>query len=231
MIQIVTFRDDCGVAGMAKLAMGDEQASRIQELIDRVQRGDQEARRELIDCAYERLRRLSAVILRRSFPRLKDAPALVNTTDVANESAYRLYQALGEIQPATVRDFFRLAAQRIRWLLLDLARESDRGERHGLDDRQLNESYSTSRQSEPPAVLAELYQQIDGLPEHEREVVDLLYFHGLSQVETANQLGVTERTVRRYWTAARVRLFEALNKSLPPTVGPVTIESLRIPPD
>jgi RNA polymerase sigma factor (sigma-70 family) len=208
--------------------MGDDQTAGLQDLIDRVQAGDEEARRELIDTAYARLRRLSAIILRRSFPRLKGTPTLVDTTDVANESACRLHQALAEIQPATVRDFFRLAAQRIRWLLLDLAKQADRAQIVGFDDRLAIEGRDDSSASGPPAALTELYRQIELLPANEREVVDLLYFHGLTQAEAANQLGVTERTVRRYSTAARFRLFEALKDTLPPASGPVTMESLRI---
>ena len=209
--------------------MGDEQVSRIQELIDRVHRGDQEARGELIDCAYERLRRLSAVILRKSFPRLKGSPSLVETTEVANESAYRLYEALAEIQPATVRDFFRLAAQRIRWLLLDWRKRRTGWTWKGMTRTAACGSQDDSWASGPPSVLAELYRQIELLPENERDVVDLLYFHGLTQAEAASQLGVTERTVRRYWTAARLRLFEALKEILPPAAGRATVASLQIP--
>ncbi len=106
--------------------MRDDHTAALQGLIDRMRQGDESARKELIARAYERLRHLSAVILRKSFPRMKEAPTLLQTTDIANESAYRLYQALGEIQPRTVNDFFRLAAQRIRWLLLDLAKQTDR---------------------------------------------------------------------------------------------------------
>jgi RNA polymerase sigma factor (sigma-70 family) len=201
-----------------QLSLGDDPTAELQELIDRVNQGDDAARMDLIDRAFERLRQLSALILRKNFPRLKAAPTLVDTTDVAHESAYRLYHALAEIRPTTVRDFFRLAAQRIRWLLLDLAREADRAENV---DRQSAESYESTPRSDPPAVLAALYEQIEGLPAHEREVVDLIYFHGLSQAETANQMGVTERTVRRYWTVARLRLFEALKENLPPAPGPV----------
>ena len=98
------------------MSLGDDQTAELQKLIDRVNQGDDAARMVLIDRAYERLRQLSALILRQSFPRLKGAPTLVDTTDVAHESAYRLYHALAEIQPTTVRDFFRLAAQRIRWI-------------------------------------------------------------------------------------------------------------------
>ena len=202
-----------------QVSLGDDQIAEIQQLIDRVNQGDEAVRMVLIDRAYERLRQLSALILRKNFPRLKEAPTLVDTTDIAHESAYRLYHALAEIRPTTVRDFFRLAAQRIRWLLLDLAREADRAE---PVDRQSVESYESAPRSDPPAVLAALYEQIEGLPAHEREVVDLIYFHGLSQAETATQMGVTERTVRRYWTVARLRLFEALKGDLPPAAGKIT---------
>jgi RNA polymerase sigma factor (sigma-70 family) len=206
------------LAGSKKVSLGDDQTAELQDLIDRVNQGDDSARMALIDRAYEALRRLSALILRESFPRLKGAPTLVDTTDVAHESTYRLYHALAEIRPTTVGDFFRLAAQRIRWLLLDLAREADRAEHV---DRQSAESYENTGRSEPPAVLAAVYEQIEGLPAHEREVVDLIYFHGLSQAETATQMGVTERTVRRYWTVARLRLFEALKENLPPAAGAI----------
>jgi RNA polymerase sigma factor (TIGR02999 family) len=205
--------------------MGHDQTAGFQHLIDRANQGDDEARRELIHCTYERLRHLSARILGKSFPRLKGAPSLVDATDVANEVALRLYHALEEIQPATAQDFFRLAARRIRWLLLDLARKADRVGQQGGDDRQPLENYENAARSEPTQDVAELYQQIEGLPTHEREVVDLLYFHGLSQTETAAHLGVTERTVRRYWTIARARLFRALKDNLPPAAARLTIES------
>jgi RNA polymerase sigma factor (TIGR02999 family) len=210
--------------------MTDDRTAVLQQLIDRMRRGEDEARRELIDRAYERLRHLSAVILRKNFPRLKVSPALVDTTDVANESAYQLYQVLAEIQPTTVRDFFRLAAQRIRWLLLELARQSDRGGQLGLDDQWPVEGDPESSGSGPSMILAALYRQIELLPENERDVLDLLYFHGLTQVEVAAELGITERTVRRHWTAARVRLFEALKESRLTVAGLFPIEPHRKDP-
>jgi RNA polymerase sigma factor (TIGR02999 family) len=206
--------------------MTDDRTAVLQQAIDRMRSGDAGARRELIDTAYERLRQLSAVILRKSFPRLKGVPVLVDTTDVANESAYRLYQALAEIQPETVRDFFRLAAQRIRWLLLDLAKQSDRAGRQELVDGRPIDGRPDATDPGSPSTLAELYRQIDLLPDHEREVLDLLYFHGLTQVETAAALGVTERTVRRHWTAARARLYEGLKRSLPQAAGLIAISPL-----
>jgi RNA polymerase sigma factor (TIGR02999 family) len=197
--------------------MSSEQSALLQTLLTRLVGGDEAARRELIDRTYERLRRLAAVILNESFPRLKDAPALLDTTDVANEAALKLYEALAEIRPATGRDFFRLAAQRIRWLLLDQAKRINKY--GGLQTASRPELYPPPDESRPdlPLALSALYEQIEQLPEDEREVVDLLYFHGLTQTEAAAYLDVSERTIRRRWTVAKVKLFEGLKFLLPPS--------------
>ncbi|HLJ94536.1 MAG TPA: sigma-70 family RNA polymerase sigma factor [Gemmataceae bacterium] len=196
--------------------MGD-QTSLLQGLLARMLQGEEGARRELINCAYQRVRCLAAVILNESFPRLKKPPALVDTTDLANEASVKLFEALADVRPETVTDFFRLAAQRMRWLLLDLARRVDRSEEHRQQAATPPCVESNSSMTGMPTTLAALYQQIEELPEKEREVVDLLYFHGLSQPEAAAILGVTERTVRRYWTVAKVKLFEGLKDFLPTT--------------
>jgi RNA polymerase sigma-70 factor (ECF subfamily) len=199
--------------------MSNDQSAVLQALLARWAHGDEVARQELIGCAYERLRRLAHVILNESFPRLKGAPALLQTTDVANEVALGMYQALAEIHPATVRDFFRLAAQRIRWLLLDRAKQLDRRPRDHRTAEPTDTPVAGPDEADPPALLTALYDQIEALPGNEREVVDLLYFHGLSQAEAASLMGVTERSVRRYWTAARLKLAQGLQDMLPPVSG------------
>ena len=198
--------------------MTSDPSAVLQGLLARLAAGDQAARQELIGCAYQRLRCLARVILNENFPRLKAAPAALETTDVTDEAALGMYQVLAEIQPATPRDFFRLAAQRIRWLQLDRAKQV------GRDLRELLDSPAPRAADQPPEDDAPggfeaLYHEIEALPDKEREVVDLLYFHGLDQSEAAAILGVTERSVRRYWTAARLKLLQALPKALPAVPG------------
>ena len=52
----------------------------------------------------------------------------------------------------------------------------------------------------------ELMEAVERLDRDEREVVDLLFFNGLTQLEAADLLGVDESTVKRRWARARVRL-------------------------
>ena len=128
-------------------------------------------------------------------------------------------QILDGERPALLLPFFRLAAQRIRWLLLDQAKKIDHAQRHTQETCAPTEAYNPSSRSDAPS-LAALYQQVDELPDNERDVVDMIYFHGLSQAEAAAVLGLAERTVRRHWTAAKVKLFEALKDFLPGAVAP-----------
>ena len=53
------------------------------------------------------------------------------------------------------------------------------------------------------------------LPAAEREVVGLIFYHGWTQVQVAEMLGITERTVRRYWQRSLAKLKYSL-KGEPP---------------
>ncbi len=57
----------------------------------------------------------------------------------------------------------------------------------------------------------EFHQQVEALPEDEREVFNLLWYGELTQAEAAEILGIAVRTVIRRWQAARVRLYKVLS--------------------
>ncbi len=133
--------------------------------------------------------------------------------------------ALGAVRPASVRDFFGLAAEQMRRELLDLARQASRARRAGLRSRDAEDS-DTAAGLDPPATAddpddLDQWQQfhvaVEALPAEEREVVSLVYYHGWSQPQVAELFGVHERTVRRRWRAACVRLQERLNGRFPGT--------------
>ncbi len=84
---------------------------------------------------------------------------------------------------------------------MDHAKQTDRRAQRRRENVPPEDEAAPGRERSGPVILAALYQQIEALPEKERGVVDLLYFHGLRQAEAAQVLGVAEHSVRRYWVS------------------------------
>jgi len=197
----------------------------IQACLDRIRGGDEAARGELLGYACERLRNLARKMLR-GYPNVH---RWEQTDDVLQNAAIRLHRTLQQIPVQTSLDFFRLAALNIRRELLDLARHyygpQGQGAHHatwGSGDSSTTRSDSglaaPPDPSHDPARLAawgEFHEQIGALPDEEREVFDLIWYQGLSQAEAAELLNVSERTIKRRWQAARLRMHEALKGEVP----------------
>ncbi len=206
------------------MAKSFKQTTQIQGWIDRLRAGDEAARKELLNCACERLTRLTRKMLR-GFPRVK---RWEQTDDVVQNAVMRLYQSLAKVKPATAADFFRLAAVSIRRELLDLAKHYYGPRGHGANYASLGvqrESKSEPHPGrEPPdssagpenlAAWSEFHAQVEKLPDEERELFDLLWYQGLSQAEAGALLGISERTVKRRWASARLQLHQALKGEMP----------------
>src|SRR6516162_2316042 len=109
-------------------AMSDEHTTAmVQRYLDELA-GDSPAEpvvRALLDRAVRRLHLLCATLLHRSYPRLAQPPLNVQAEELLGAVAERLLKALREVRPRTVRQFFALANQHMRWELNDLARRLD----------------------------------------------------------------------------------------------------------
>jgi RNA polymerase sigma-70 factor (ECF subfamily) len=57
---------------------------------------------------------------------------------------------------------------------------------------------------------SEFHEAIERLPDNEREVFELLWYHELPQEEVANLVGLSVRQVKRIWRAAKLRLHDEL---------------------
>src|SRR5262245_47035194 len=198
------------------------QTLQIQGWIDRLRAGDESARKELFNCAYNRLTQLTRKMLR-GYPRVH---RWEETDDVMQNAAMRLHRSLADVKPATAADFFRLAALNVRRELLDLAKHYYGPQGQGAHHQTQGGSDSAPARAEPPqpdaddapdrlAAWTEFHRQVELLPDQERDVFGLLWYQGLSQAEAAEVLGVSERTVKRWWQSARLKLHEALGGELP----------------
>ena len=82
--------------------------------------------RELLEQAVGRLRLLCAKFLYKSYPRLTRPPVNLETDELLGSVVAGLITALRTTRPQTVRQFFALATQHMRWQLNDLARRLER---------------------------------------------------------------------------------------------------------
>jgi RNA polymerase sigma factor (sigma-70 family) len=184
-------------------------------LLDRMNQGDRAARRELLDRACGRLRRLANALFAGSFPALREQHEL---DSVVHEAWLRLVQALDQVEPPTVADFFRLAAHKVRQVLLDLAERRRRRaarEAPGLGGDSASGGLGlVGGQTLDPARLAlwsEFHARVANLPEDERKVFELHYYLELPQVEIARVLGLHPRKVSYLWVAGTERLADDLD--------------------
>lgn len=200
------------------------QTLRIKGWIERLNAGDESARKELINCACARLTRLTRKMLK-NYPGVR---RWAQTDDVVQSAAMRLYRTLNDVKPAGVIDFYRLAALNIRRELLDLAKHyygpRGLGANHATIGKKKKDSKSGDAVLEKPAATddvvhlaswTEFHKVIETLPEEDREVFDLLWYQGLTQAEAGEVLKVTERTVKRRWQSARLKLAAALHGESP----------------
>jgi RNA polymerase sigma-70 factor (ECF subfamily) len=166
--------------------------------------------RDLLARAVERLRVLCGTLLQRSYPRLTQPPLNLETDDLLDGVVAGLIKALQKVRPDTVRQFFALANQHMRWQLNDLARLLDERPRAG----HLSGSGFATPPSSGDSLLSQdarrMLQAIDALPEDEREVFDLVRIQGLTYVEAAGVVGASVRTVQRRLTRARLLLADQL---------------------
>jgi RNA polymerase sigma factor (sigma-70 family) len=198
--------------------MADASTTELQGLIDRLAAGDPAARNELIDRACTRLRRL----VRRIFPSDDRLRRVEDTDDVLNQAVVRLLRRLeAGPPPASVADFFRVAAREIRCELVDMvrhhfgpegpaAREANNLVADSSGSPALPETPTTTDEPTRLATWTEFHRQAEALPAEEREVFDLIWYQGLTQAEAAVLLGVAAITVKRRWASARLLLGKAL---------------------
>jgi RNA polymerase sigma factor (sigma-70 family) len=186
--------------------------------------------RELLEQAAGRLRLLCASFLYKSYPRLARPPVNLDADELLGGVVAGLLTALQKTRPPTVRRFFALANQHIRWQLNDLARRLDEQPRvGGLTDAGFVVSpYSTASGLSPDG--RRMLAVIEELPEEEREVFDLVGIQGLTHGEVAVVVGVSEKTVQRRLNRARLLLAEGLADMRPVTSDKPTQRSAD-PPD
>lgn len=195
------------------------QDSELQKLLADAIAGDAAAMDALLNRSCDRLTTLT----RRMMGQYPGVKRWAETDDILQNALLRLLKALRDVRPQSPRDFLALATLQIRRELIDMARRfygpEGIGANHDSQGREMEtviEPRHSPEGSEPFSLMqwSELHEQIDGLPEQEREVVGLLFYQGLDQATAASILSISVRTLQRRWHAALCQLHRIWNESL-----------------
>ena len=179
----------------------------ITTLLHAANAGDSQAADQVVSLLYGELHRLARSRVRRA-----GELTLLDTTALVHESYLRIQQA-GKLDFADRRHFLAYAAKAMRTIAIDIARarQADRrgGEAlHVTLDTEIGDSVAA--QEDEMLRVHEALDELMDVDERLGKVVEMRYFGGLTEVEIAECLGVTERTVQRDWQKARLFLAMAL---------------------
>ena len=192
----------------------------VQHYLD-VLAGDQEPPeaivRALLDRSVRRLHALCRNLLYRQYRRLTLPPLNLEPDELLSAVVERLLKAMRSQRPPTVRQFFGLVNQHMRWELNDLARRLDKHPAALRIDEEAVRAPSLSSASSLTPNHRRVLEVIDNLPEEEREVFGLVRVQGLTHAEAAEVMGVSAKTVQRRLNHAMVLLWKELEHLRPTT--------------
>jgi RNA polymerase sigma factor (TIGR02999 family) len=184
--------------------MGDSGA--ITVLLQRLSSGDARAEAELLPLVYAELHAIAARYLRG-----ERAGHTLSPTALVHEAWLRV-DGVASLAAEDRRQFFALAARRMRQVLVDHARHRDAAKRGGPAREAITLSALADDGGDGIDTLA-LDQALTHLHEmdpRKAQVVELRYFAGLEMAEIADVLGISRATAQRDWDVARAFLFQAL---------------------
>ena len=187
----------------------EENSQQITQLLNQWSNGDAEVLGDLMPLVYVELRRQASRYLRR-----ERSNHTLQPTALINEAYLKLIDQR-EVKWQNRAHFFAIAAQAMRRILVDYARERKREKRGGAaENLPLDEALTIVSQEKSVDLVAldEALNNLAKFDERQAKVVELRYFSGLSIDETAEVLNVSNVTIRRDWNMAKAWLHQEITK-------------------
>jgi RNA polymerase sigma factor (TIGR02999 family) len=181
----------------------------VTHILSAIEQGDTHAAEQLLPLVYDELRRLAAQKLAHEKPgQTLEATALVH------EAYVRLVGSDQEKSWDSRGHFFAAAAEAMRRILLNRARDKGRQKREGDRQRLDLDRVTIADKATDDEVIA-VDEALQGLARQSpscAELVKLRFFTGLTMEEAAAAMGIAPRTAHRYWVFARAWLYDALRQ-------------------
>ena len=173
-------------------------------------RGAPDAMDRLIPLVYGELRKVAHRQLG-----AERAGHTLNTTALVHEAYIKLVDQ-SRAQISDRAQFFAIAARSMRRILVDYARRHRALRRGGAGRQQVSLAdtavgeVAVAERADELVALDEALERLARVDERLTRVIELRFFAGLTEAETADVLGVTSRTVTRDWVKARGWLYQQL---------------------
>jgi RNA polymerase sigma factor (TIGR02999 family) len=181
----------------------------VTRILNAIEQGDVQAADDLLPVVYEELRLLAAQKMAHELP-----GQTLQATALVHEAYIRLVGE--EAQNWRSRGhFFTAAAEAMRRILIDNARRK-KSLKHGGGRRRIDLDKNSLKYDDDSSVddLIALDEALTQLSEEDKtkaEVVKLRYFAGMSVEQTAEILGISPTTAKRYWAYARAWLLREMD--------------------
>lgn len=183
-------------------------------LLAQLTKGDQDAAAKLIPVVYDELRRLA-----RNYMRRERTDHTLQPTALVHEAYLKLIEQRS-VDWQSRAHFFGIAAQVMRRILIDYARHHLR-EKRGAGQRAVPLDDALAFASEQSLELLKVDQSLErlaNLDQRQAKIVELRFFGGLTVEQTAELLGISEKTVKRDWALAKAWLHGELTANHANTV-------------
>jgi RNA polymerase sigma factor (TIGR02999 family) len=188
--------------------VGPASSKQISELLLHWGNGDRKALDAILPLVYNELRRLARYRLQQ-----QRSNHTLQTTALVHEAYLRLAQETSPHVESRAH-FLGIAAQLMRWILVDYER-TRRAAKRGAGATRLTLDPSVAGHSEGQDVdLLALNEALDRLAKldcRQSRIVELRYFGGLTIEDTSEFLGISPATVKRSWSSARAWLLREMN--------------------
>ena len=181
----------------------------VTRILSAIEQGDVGASERLLPLVYDELRRLAAQRLAQEKP-----GQTLQATALVHEAYLRLVDGAEARHWDTRGHFFAAAAEAMRRILINRARDKGRQKRGGGSQRLELDRLAVADKATDEETLA-VDEALRRLERHNRpcaDVVKLRFFAGLTMDEAAAALGIAPRTAHRHWAFARAWLYDALRQ-------------------
>ena len=185
--------------------------SEVTRILSAIEQGDSHAAEHLLPLVYDELRRLAAQRLADEKP-----GQTLQATALVHEAYLRLAEEKS-LHAENRAHFLGIAAQLMRWILVDYERSRRAAKRGGgvtmisLDHR-LAERGSSAQTDVDLLALDQALERLTKLDSQQSQIIELRYFGGLSIEDTSEFLGISPATVKRSWASARAWLLREMSR-------------------